>query len=58
MLVNVVIGLIGYGILATVSNLVVSVGALLYVVFIDSRQRWPDVPWRERFARVMTCYRD
>lgn len=34
------------------------IGALLYVVFWDSRKRWPGVSWSVRLSRVMTFYRD
>lgn len=31
---------------------------LAYIVFFDSRRRWPDCSTFERFARVVTFYRD
>jgi len=40
--------------LATV--LVIAI-AMTYIVFIDSKHRWPGVPLGERFHRVMTFYR-
>ena len=33
------------------------VGTLLYIVFIDSKKRWPGVNAFQRYARVVTFYR-
>lgn len=33
-------------------------GTVLWIVFIDSKRRWPNVPAFDRFARVVTFYRD
>jgi hypothetical protein len=27
---------------------------MAYIAFIDSRKRWPNLSWQERFAKVMT----
>lgn len=31
--------------------------AVAYVVFVDSRGRWPGVPWYARLGRVLTFHR-
>jgi hypothetical protein len=33
-------------------------GMMIWIVFIDSKKRWPRVGWFDRFARVITFYRD
>ncbi len=35
----------------------VLMGCMVYVVFFDSKRRWPDANARERFAKVMTFQR-
>jgi hypothetical protein len=32
-------------------------GFIGYVVVVDSRKRWPGVPWWARLSRVLTFYR-
>ncbi len=45
-------------VLGTVGSLVWMLGFLAYVVFVDSRHRWPGVRAFHRYARVITFYRD
>lgn len=50
----------GYNVAYCISlfgTVVVVFGVLAYVVFIDSKRRWPNVPTFDRFARVITFYR-
>jgi hypothetical protein len=35
----------------------VTIGIMAYIVFIDSRKRWPGVGVFERFSRIITFYR-
>lgn len=39
-------------------TMLVLVGAVLYITFIDSKKRWPNVRPFTRFSRVVTFYRD
>jgi len=38
-------------------TVVVIVGALLYVVFYDSRRRWPRLSVRDRLTKIITLQR-
>lgn len=58
MLVNPCVAIYGFVDLAYILNLMVIATALAYVVFVDSRKRWPGIPWHKRFTRVVTFYRD
>lgn len=40
-----------------IETLGVLLGALAYIVMVDSRDRWPLLPWHRRLFRVLTFYR-
>ena len=37
--------------------LLVFVGAIIYVIFVDSKKRWPGVGWFQRWTRFITLQR-
>ena len=45
------------GIVEMLAIQLIMVGALAYIVFFDSKKRWPGVGLFDRFARVVTFYR-
>jgi hypothetical protein len=62
LVVSTTIALSGHIVLAQLVSMFGTIGVLgglmIWIVAIDSRKRWPDVGWFDRFARVVTFYRD
>lgn len=56
------LGLVGQIIAAQLFSMFGTIGVLagmmIWIVFIDSRNRWPSVGWFNRFTRVITFYRE
>lgn len=56
------LGLIGQMIAAQLFSMFGTIGVLagmmIWIVIIDSRNRWPSVGWFNRLTRVITFYRE
>jgi hypothetical protein len=45
------------GDVSSLGTALVLFGNILYIVFLHSRKKWPDVPWYVRFYRLFTFHR-
>lgn len=55
---DVIVALAGYPNHAYAMNLIILLGALIYVILYHSKKRWPDVGVMRRVYRLLTFYRD